>query len=137
MARVSIRGRTPLERDRQYTGYGWDTEGAEHTTYPGLNEIGIGLHTPHLQLAGFVRALDMLYRSTFAELQRVRTRVATLERSILPRFCQGYHTPEFMYGEDAMLAPARTYLHPSGITSRELYPPPLHVDVVVISYDHR
>uniref|UniRef100_A0A0E0AS80 Uncharacterized protein n=1 Tax=Oryza glumipatula TaxID=40148 RepID=A0A0E0AS80_9ORYZ len=116
MARVSIRGRTPLERDRQYTGYGWDTEGAEHTTYPGLNEIGIGLHTPHLQLAGFVGALDMLYRSTFAELQRVRTRVATLERR--------YYTPEFMYGEDAMLAPARTYLHPSGITSRELYPPP-------------
>lgn len=28
MARVSIRGRTPLERDRQYTGYGWDSKSA-------------------------------------------------------------------------------------------------------------
>lgn len=160
MVRVSIRGRTPLEKDLQYTGYGWDiksalqncayvaiirlryelpeleefycyvpslTEGAQHTTYPGLAEIGVGLHTPYLQLANFVRSLDMLYRSTFAELQRVRTRVATLERSIMPRYRQGHYTPEFMFGEDAMLAPAEDIPPPVGMYIERN--PPSRVDV--------
>lgn len=65
--------------------------------YPGLEGRLGNLNTP-LHLAGLVQSLDRYLTLALNELDRVQTRVATLDRQIEPLGHQGYFSNDLIYG---------------------------------------
>uniref|UniRef100_A0A0D9VTV8 Uncharacterized protein n=1 Tax=Leersia perrieri TaxID=77586 RepID=A0A0D9VTV8_9ORYZ len=133
-AELLIQGRNENEGDITVYGDGWSAisaldeaaylamgylrhtlpELAEHFLhYPSHGQNGGAATFP-----GLVMPPDRYIRALYAELERARQRIATLDSAVEPHANFGFYTGEIVYGPNVTLAPGDYLPHPAGYYDR-------------------
>ncbi|KAF0889290.1 hypothetical protein E2562_022840 [Oryza meyeriana var. granulata] len=90
-------------------------DGAISTNFLGLEAVQGALNSLLLHLVGLVQSMDRYLALVHDELFRARARIAMLDGHIKPMGNMGFFNHNIIYGENAMLTPAKSLPHPAGL----------------------